>query len=36
VARTDLGVELIHASRETEDRQKGHLDRLQVSAKYAF
>ena len=36
VPRTDLGVELIHASRETEDGQKGHLDRLQLSAKYAF
>jgi hypothetical protein len=33
---TDIGVELIRASRETEDRQKGHLDRVQLSAKYAF
>ena len=36
VANTDLGVEYIHASRETEDRLTGHLNRLQLSAKYAF
>ena len=36
VARTDLGVELIHANRETEDGQRGHLDRGQLSAKVGF
>ena len=36
VARSDLGIEYIYADRETEDGQKGHLNRLQASAKYAF
>lgn len=36
VANTDLGVEYIRADRETENGESGHLDRLQVSAKYAF
>jgi hypothetical protein len=36
VANTDLGVEYIHADRETEDGLKGHLNRFQASAKYAF
>lgn len=36
VAHSDLGVEYIYADRETEDGQKGHLNRLQASAKYAF
>jgi len=36
VTNTDLGVEYIHASRETEDGLKGHLNRLQASAKYTF
>lgn len=36
VANTDLGVEYIYADRETEDGLKGHLNRFQASAKYAF
>ena len=36
VANTDLGLEYIYANRETEDGLKGHLNRLQASAKYAF
>ena len=36
VATTDLGVEYIYASRTTEDGLKGHLNRLQASAKYTF
>ena len=36
VANTDLGVEYIHATRETEDGQSGHLNRIQASAKYVF
>jgi DcaP outer membrane protein len=36
VANSDLGFEYIHADRETEDGLKGHLNRLQASAKYAF
>jgi len=36
VANTDLGLEYIHASRETEDRLTGHLNRLQASAIYSF
>ena len=36
VANSDIGLEFIHASRETEDGQSGHLNRLQASAKYAF
>ena len=36
VANTDVGLEYIHADRETEDRSRGRLDRLQASAKYAF
>jgi len=36
VPRSDLGIEYIFADRETEDGQKGHLNRLQASAKYAF
>jgi hypothetical protein len=36
VASSDLGVEYIYADRETEDGLKGHLKRVQASAKYAF
>ncbi|HEX4524293.1 MAG TPA: DcaP family trimeric outer membrane transporter [Casimicrobiaceae bacterium] len=36
VAGSDLGVEYIYADRETEDGLKGHLNRLQAAAKYAF
>ena len=36
VANTDLGMEYIYGFRETEDGQKGHLNRLQASAKYTF
>ena len=36
VANRDLGLEYIHANRETEDGLNGHLNRLQASAKYAF
>jgi hypothetical protein len=36
VDHADVGVEYLYADRETEDGQKGHLDRLQASAKYAF
>jgi hypothetical protein len=36
VPNTDLGLEYIYGFRETEDGQKGHLNRLQASAKYAF
>jgi hypothetical protein len=36
VANADLGVEYIYADRKTEDGLKGHLNRLQASAKYAF
>jgi hypothetical protein len=36
VPNTDLGIEYIYANRETEDGQRGHLNRLQASAKYTF
>jgi hypothetical protein len=36
VTNADLGVEYIYADRKTEDGLKGHLNRLQASAKYAF
>jgi len=36
VANSDLGVEYMYADRKTEDGLKGHLARLQASAKYAF
>jgi DcaP outer membrane protein len=36
VSSTDLGVEYIYGFRETEDGLKGHLNRLQASAKYTF
>jgi hypothetical protein len=36
VANADIGVEYIRADRETEDGLKGHVDRLQASAKYTF
>jgi hypothetical protein len=36
IANTDVGVEYIHADRETEDGLKGHLNRFQASAKYVF
>jgi hypothetical protein len=36
IANADLGVEYIHADRETEDGLKGRLNRFQASAKYAF
>jgi hypothetical protein len=32
----DLGIEYIYADRKTEDGLKGHLNRLQAGAKYAF
>ena len=35
-ANTDLGMEYIYGFRETEDGLKGHLNRLQASAKYTF
>jgi outer membrane DcaP-like protein len=35
-ANADLGLEYIYADRETEDGLRGHLNRLQASAKYAF
>jgi len=34
--RSDVGLEYIYADRETEDGQRGHLHRLQASAKYVF
>ena len=36
VPNTDLGLEYIYGFRETEDGLKGHLNRLQTSAKYTF
>jgi len=36
VPNADVGIEYIYASRETEDGLKGHLNRLQASAKYTF
>ena len=36
VANTDLGIEYIRATRKTEDGESGRLNRLQLSAKYAF
>ena len=36
VANSDLGLEYIYADRETEDRLRGHLNRIQAAAKYAF
>ena len=36
VTNSDLGIEYIFADRETEDGLKGHLNRFQASAKYAF
>ena len=36
VTNTDIGVEYIHANRRTEDDLGGRLNRLQVSAKFAF
>ena len=36
VANSDFGVEYIYADRKTEDGLKGHLNRVQASAKYAF
>jgi hypothetical protein len=36
VANTDFGLEYIYANRETEDGLKGHLNRIQASAKYTF
>ena len=36
VPNVDVGVELIHATRTTEDGQDGRLNRLQASAKYTF
>jgi hypothetical protein len=36
VANADVGVEYIYGDRETEDGQHGRLERLQMSAKYAF
>jgi hypothetical protein len=36
VAKTDLGIEYIHARREIQNGQSGSLNRLQASAQYAF
>jgi len=36
VPNADVGVEYIRADRATQDGLKGHLDRLQASAKYTF
>jgi hypothetical protein len=36
VPNSDLGLEYIYANRETEDGLRGHLNRIQASAKYAF
>jgi hypothetical protein len=36
VANSDLGLEYIYADRKTEDGLKGHLNRIQAAAKYAF
>jgi len=36
VAQTNLGLELIHASRETQNGQAGRLNRVQASAQYLF
>jgi hypothetical protein len=36
VPNADLGIELIHATRTTEDGLEGRLNRLQASAKYTF
>jgi hypothetical protein len=36
VPNSDLGLEYIYADRETEDGLRGHLNRIQASAKYAF
>ena len=36
VPNTDLGMEYIYGFRETEDGLKGHLNRVQASAKYTF
>jgi len=36
VPNTDMGMEYIYGFRETEDGLKGHLNRLQASAKYTF
>jgi len=36
VANTDVGLEYIYANRQTEDGLKGHLKRIQASAKYTF
>ncbi len=36
VANADLGIEYIYAERKTEDGLRGHLNRIQASAKYAF
>ena len=36
VSNTDLGLEYLFANRETEDGLRGHLSRLQASAKYTF
>jgi hypothetical protein len=36
VANSDLGLEYIYADRETEEGLRGHLNRIQASAKYAF
>ena len=34
--QTNLGLEFIHATRQIENGQSGHLNRLQASAQYAF
>ena len=36
VPKSDLGIEYIFADRETENGFKGHLNRVQASAKYSF
>jgi hypothetical protein len=36
LAQVNLGLEYIHATREIENGQKGHLNRIQTSAQYVF
>lgn len=36
VDKLDVGIELTHATRETEDSKDGDLDRVQFSSKYSF
>jgi hypothetical protein len=36
VANSDVGVEYIRADRQTQDGLRGHVNRLQASAKFTF